>query len=95
MVRTHALMESVSANLQEFLREGLLSLLRAGRPVVTRMARKLPSRRAYRGNKRLQLLAEGLAMKRLAEKALSLRKIAQIQKFFAFWMRLPCLALQV
>jgi hypothetical protein len=54
-------MESVSANLQEFLqpigvdltkpqkkflREGLLSLLRAGRPVVCRMARKLPDRRA-------------------------------------------------
>jgi len=50
-------MESVSANLQEFLqpigsdltkpqkrflREGLLGLLRARRPVVTRMARKLP-----------------------------------------------------
>ena len=60
MVPTHALMESVSANLQEFLqpigvdltkpqkkflREGLLGLLRAARPVVCRMARKLPSRR--------------------------------------------------
>ena len=54
-------MGSVSANLQEFLqpigadltkpqkkflREGLLGLLRARRPVVSRMARKLPSRRA-------------------------------------------------
>ena len=29
---------------------------------------------AYRGNKRLQLLAKGLAMKRFAEKALSFRK---------------------
>ncbi len=61
MVPTHALMESVSANLQEFLqpiganltkpqkkflREGLLGLLRARRPVVTRMARKLPDRRS-------------------------------------------------
>ena len=43
MVRTHTLMESVSASLQEFLREGLLGLLWAGCPVVTRMARKLPS----------------------------------------------------
>ena len=57
MVRTHALMESVSANLQEFLqpiganltkpqkrflREGLMGLLRARRPVV---ARKLPAPR--------------------------------------------------
>ena len=56
MVRTHALMESVSANLQEFLqpigvdltkpqkkslRERLLGLLRARRPVVTRIACKL------------------------------------------------------
>ena len=61
MVRTRALMESVSANLQDFLqpigvdltkpqkkflREGLLGLLRAGRPVVCRMARKLPDRQA-------------------------------------------------
>lgn len=60
MVRTHALMESVSANLHEFLeqisaeltrpqkkflRDGLLGLLRAGRPVVCRMARKLPDQR--------------------------------------------------
>ncbi len=51
MVRTHALMESVSANLQEFLqpiganlakpqkkflREGLLGLLRARRSTVAR-----------------------------------------------------------
>ena len=53
MARTHALMESVSANLHEFLhsidadltkpqkkllRDGLVALLRAGRPVVCRMA---------------------------------------------------------
>ena len=59
MVRTHALMESLSANLREFLhsidgdltrpqkkflRDGLVGLLRAGRPVVCRMARKLPER---------------------------------------------------
>jgi hypothetical protein len=57
MMRTQALMESLSANLHEFLhsidsdltrpqkkflRDGLLGLLRAGRPVVCRMARKLP-----------------------------------------------------
>lgn len=60
MVRRHALMESVSANLHEFLHsinarlkrpqkkflhDGLLGLLRAGRPVVCRMARKLPDQR--------------------------------------------------
>lgn len=60
MVRAHALMESVSANLHEFLhaiaidltrpqtrflRDGLVGLLRAGRPVVCRMARKLPDQR--------------------------------------------------
>lgn len=60
MVRTHALMESLSANLGEFLhsihsdltrpqkkflRDGLVGLLRAGRPIVCRMARKLPDRR--------------------------------------------------
>jgi len=60
MVRTHALMESVSANLHEFLhaidsdltrpqkkflRDGLVGLLRAGRPVVCRMARTLPDQR--------------------------------------------------
>ena len=54
-----ALMEAVSANLnwflqpigenltkpqQKFLRDGLIGLLRAGRPVVCRMARKLPDR---------------------------------------------------
>ena len=60
MVRPQALMESVSANLHEFLhsidadltqpqkkflRDGLVGLLRAGRPVVCRMARKLPDQR--------------------------------------------------
>jgi hypothetical protein len=59
MVRPQALMESVSANLnwflqpigdnltkpqKKFLRDGLVGLLRAGRPVVCRMARKLPDR---------------------------------------------------
>lgn len=59
MVKAHALMESVSANLHEFLheidaemtrpqkkflRDGMLGLLRAGRPVVTNMARRLPQR---------------------------------------------------
>ena len=53
MVKTHALMESLSANLSQFLhsintdltkpqkkflRDGLIGLLRAGRPVVCRMA---------------------------------------------------------
>jgi len=57
MVRPQALMEAVSANLnwflqpigenltkpqKKFLRDGLVGLLRAGRPVVCRMARKLP-----------------------------------------------------
>ena len=60
MVRTHALMDSVSANLGEFLhsihseltrpqkkflRDGLVGLIRAGRPIVCGMARKLPDRR--------------------------------------------------
>lgn len=60
MVRTHALMENLSANLGEFLhsihsdltrpqkkflRDGLVGLIRAGRPIVCRMARKLPDRR--------------------------------------------------
>ena len=60
MVRTHALMESLSANLgdflhsiesnltkpqKKFLRDGLIGLLRAGRPIVCRMARKLPDRK--------------------------------------------------
>jgi hypothetical protein len=60
MVRMHALMESLSANLGEFLhsshsdltrpqkkflRDGLVGLIRAGRPVVCRMARTLPDRR--------------------------------------------------
>ena len=60
MVRTHALMECLSANLHEFLhsidndltvpqkkflRDGFLGLLRAGRPVVCTMARKLPDQR--------------------------------------------------
>ncbi len=56
-MRPQALMEAVSANLnwflqpigenltkpqKKFLRDGLVGLLRAGRPVVCRMARKLP-----------------------------------------------------
>lgn len=60
MVRTHALMESVSASLHEFLhsidadltrpqkkflRDGVVGLLRAGRPIVCSMARKLPDQR--------------------------------------------------
>ena len=59
MARPQALMEAVSANLnwflqpigenltkpqKKFLRDGLVGLLRAGRPVVCRMARKLPDR---------------------------------------------------
>jgi len=59
MMRPKALMEAMSANLnrflqpisadlarpqQKFLRDGLVGLLRAGRPVVCRMARKLPDR---------------------------------------------------
>ena len=59
MTRPQALMEAVSANLnwflqpisadlskpqKKFLRDGLVGLLRAGRPVVCRMARKLPDR---------------------------------------------------
>ena len=60
MVRPQALMEAVSANLnsflqpigenlskpqKKFLHDGLIGLLRAGRPIVCRMARKLPDRR--------------------------------------------------
>ena len=60
MMRPQALMEAVSANLHEFiqpigqdlskpqkkfLRDGLIGLLRAGRPVVCRIARKLPGPR--------------------------------------------------
>ena len=60
MVRTHALMESVSASLHEFLhtidadltkpqkkflRDGIIGLLRAGQPIVCGMARKLPDQR--------------------------------------------------
>jgi len=60
MLRIHALMESISANLHEFLhsidtdltrpqkkflRDGLIGLLRAGRPVVCRMARHLSDQR--------------------------------------------------
>lgn len=60
MMRPHALIESVSANLnwflqpigvdltkpqQKFLRDGLVGLLRAGRPVVCQIARKLPDSR--------------------------------------------------
>jgi hypothetical protein len=59
MMRPQALMEAVSANLdwflqpiganltkpqKKFLRDGLIGLLRAGRPVVCRMARSLPDR---------------------------------------------------
>ena len=59
MTRPQALMEAVSANLnwflqpigenltkpqKKFLRDGLIGLLRAERPVVCRMARKLPDR---------------------------------------------------
>ena len=59
MARPQALMEAVSANLnwflqpigenltkpqKKFLRDGLVGLLRASRPVVCRMARKLPDR---------------------------------------------------
>ncbi len=62
MMRMHALMESVLASLQEFihsidtdlsrpqknfLRDGLIGLLRAGRPVVCRMARKLPDQPGF------------------------------------------------
>jgi len=60
MVRQHALMESLSANLhgflhqingnvsrpdQKFLQDALIGLLRAGRPVVCQMARQLPDQR--------------------------------------------------
>ena len=60
MVKTHALMESVSASLHQFLhsidadltkpqkkflRDGVVGLLRAGRPIVCGMARKLPDQR--------------------------------------------------
>jgi len=60
MVRLHSLMESISANLhaflhsidadlnrpeKKFLRDGLIGLLRAGQPVVCRMARHLPDQR--------------------------------------------------
>jgi len=59
MMRPEALMEAVSANLhwflqpigenltkpqKKFLQDGLIGLLRAGRPVVCRMARKLHDR---------------------------------------------------
>ena len=58
MARPQALMKAVSANLnrflqpisadltkpqKKFLRDGLIGLLRAGRPVVCRMARELPA----------------------------------------------------
>lgn len=60
MVRQHALMESISANLhgflhqidgnmsrpdQKFLQDALIGLLRAGRPIVCQMARQLPNQR--------------------------------------------------
>jgi len=56
MIKTHALMESISANLHDFLhiidadlarpqkkflRDGLIGLIRAGKPIVCRMARNL------------------------------------------------------
>jgi len=61
MVRQHALMDSLSASLhgflhqidgdlsrpdQKFLRDGLIGLIRAGRPIVCQMARQLPNQRA-------------------------------------------------
>ena len=60
MVRQHALMESLSANLhgflhqidgnmsrpnQKFLQDARIGLLRAGRPIVCQMARQLPNQR--------------------------------------------------
>lgn len=60
MVRQHALMESISANLhgflhqidgnmkkpdKKFLQDALIGLLRAGRPIVCQMARQLPNQR--------------------------------------------------
>lgn len=60
MVRQHALMECVSVNLHDFLdqingdlsrtdkefpRDGIVGLLRAGRPIVCWMARQLPNKR--------------------------------------------------
>jgi len=60
MVRQHALMESLSANLhgflhqingnvsrpdRKFLQDALIGLLRAGRPIVCQMARQLPNQR--------------------------------------------------
>ena len=77
MVRSRALMESVSANMdgfleqisaelarppKKFLRDGLIGLLRAGRPVATRIARKLPQQRTKFLSRldRLDRLAEDL-----------------------------------
>lgn len=60
MVKTHALIESISANLggflniitpdlkkpqKKFIRDAVIGLIRAGRPIVCRMARNLPQRR--------------------------------------------------
>ena len=60
MVRQHALMESISANLhgflhqingnlsrsdQKFLQDALIGLLRTSRPIVCQMARQLPNQR--------------------------------------------------
>jgi len=60
MVRQHAVMESISANLhgflhrinahltkpgKKFLRDALVGLIRAGRPIVCQMARHLPNQR--------------------------------------------------
>jgi len=65
MVKTHALMESVPASLHQFLhsidadltkpqkkflRDGVVGLLRAGRPIVCGMARTLPDQRGNRGD---------------------------------------------
>ena len=60
MVKSHALVESISANLgdflnqittnlkkpqKKFLRDAIIGLIRAGKPIVCRMARNLPQRR--------------------------------------------------
>jgi hypothetical protein len=60
MLKQRALMESISSNLQgflkrignnlsvpdkKFLRDGLIGLLRCGRPVVCQMARHVPNQR--------------------------------------------------
>ncbi|MCK4624588.1 MAG: hypothetical protein KAV00_04700 [Phycisphaerae bacterium] len=60
MFRHHALIEHLSSNLHDFLnqisrnlskpnkkflRDGIIALIRAGRPIVCRMARQLPNKR--------------------------------------------------